>query len=126
MKGCYITKAKIVHSDERRDIIEIMNGQLSIKNMKILKVKKGTQLLGNHWHPVANEVMYMLKGSAKYKMKNIDTGEEENYDLKEGDVVFRTNRIVHGGYFEEDSIIIDGSTECYISPEFNDIQEKII
>ncbi len=126
MKGVYIRKIKLVHEDERRKIMEIMNGELSIRNMKILFVKKGEQLLGNHWHPEACEVMFMMKGSAKYRMKNIDTGEQEDFNLVEGDVVFRTSRIVHGGYFSEDSIIIDGATSMYISTDMNDIVEKII
>ena len=70
--------------------------------------------------------MYLLNGSVKYKMKNIDTNEEEEYNLVAGDVVFRTSRIVHGGYFTEDSILIDGSTEVYISCDFNDIREEIL
>ena len=126
MKGVFIKKAQIVNEDNRRKIVEIMNGQLAVKNMKILIVKKGEQLLGNHWHPEACEVMYMLKGNARYRMKNIDTNEQEDFNLVEGDVVFRTSRIVHGGYFEEDSIIIDGSSETYIDKDFNDIVEKII
>ena len=106
--------------------MEIMNGELVVKNMKILIVKKGEQLLGNHWHPEACEVMYMLKGQARYRMKNLDTNEQEDFNLVEGDVVFRTSRIVHAGYFEEDSIIIDGSSESYISSDFNDIKEDIL
>ena len=94
--------------------------------MKILFVKKGEQLLGNHWHPEACEVMYMFKGSAKYKMKNLDTKEEEEYVLTEGDVIFRTSRIVHAGYFSEDSIIIDGASTTYVDKDFNDIVEKIL
>jgi len=125
MKGIKKQKAKIVSSDDRRDIIEIMNGQLNIKNMKVLKVKKGEQLLGNHWHPYP-EVMYILKGKARYIMKNIDTGEFEHFDLVEGDVVFRTGRITHAGYFSEDSIIIDGAAESYISQDFNDVKEEIM
>lgn len=69
--------------------------------------------------------MYILKGSAKYRMKNLDTGEIEDYDLKEGDVVFRTGRIVHAGIFTEDSIIVDGAENTYISQDFNDIMEEI-
>lgn len=125
MKGVFIKKAEVVSEDERRSIIEIMNGELSIKNMKVLKVKKGEQLLGNHWHPYS-EVMYMLKGSARYRMKNIDTEEHEDFDLVEGDVVFRTGRIIHAGVFSEDSIIIDGACETYISQDMNDIQEGIM
>lgn len=125
MLGIEIRKANIVSSDERRDIIEIMNGELSVKLVKVLKVKKGVQLLGNHWHQ-GREAMYILKGSAKYRMKNIDTGEIEDYYLTEGDVVFRTGRIVHAGWFNEDSIIIDCGEDSYVSQEFNDIYEEIL
>lgn len=124
MKGVVIKKAEIVSSDDRRDIIEIMNGQINVRNMKVLKMKKG-ELLGNHWHPYP-EVMYILQGKVKYKMKNIDTGEIEDYDLESGDVVFRTGRIVHAGYFSEDSIVIDGAAEPYLSQDFNDVYEKIM
>jgi oxalate decarboxylase/phosphoglucose isomerase-like protein (cupin superfamily) len=125
MNGVIIRKAKIVSDDERRTITEIMNGELSIKNLKILHVKKGVQLLGNHSH-FYPEVMYIIKGSAKYRMKNIDTGEQEDFNLETGDVVFRTGRIVHAGWFDEDSIIIDGACEKYISADFNDIKEVIL
>lgn len=125
MKGVHVKKVQIVSEDERRSIFEIMNGELTIKNMKVLKVKKGEQLLGNHWHPYS-EVMYMLKGKAKYKMRNIDTNEQEEFELEEGDVVFRTGRIVHAGLFSEDSIVIDGAAEPYISQDFNDVFQKIM
>ena len=125
MKGVFIKKAEIVSDDKRRSIFEILNGQMAIKNMKILKVKKGAQLLGNHWHSYS-EIMYMLKGESIYVMKNIDTGETESFDLREGDIVFRTGRITHAGWFKEGSIIIDGATESYISADFNDIPEVIL
>jgi len=125
MNGVHIKKITLVHEDERRGIWEVMNGQLSVKNMKILKVKKGEQLPGNHWH-VYPEVMYMMQGKATYKMKHVITLEEEDYELEEGDVVFRTGFITHVGYFSEDSIIIDGAAESYISNDFNDVVEKIL
>ena len=125
MNGVVVRKAKLVSDDNRRSIFEIMNGELSIKNLKVLKVKKETQLLGNHWHQYS-EVMYVLKGSAIYKMKNIDTNETEEFHLSEGDVVFRTGRIVHAGYFEEDSIIIDAASESYINADFNDVRQEVM
>lgn len=125
MRGVFVTKAKIVSEDERRKIIEIQNGQINVRNMKILIVKKGEALLGNHWH-YGYEVMYIFKGAARYKMKNMDTLEEQEFDLKEGDVVFRTGRITHAGIFTEDSIVIDGGSDTYISQEFNDIPEVIL
>jgi len=123
MKGIHIIKAKIVNEDNRRKIVELMNGQLNIKNIKIMIVKEDSYL-GGHWHTYS-EVMHMFKGSVKdYKMKNIDTGEEETFQLEEGDTVFRTGRIIHGGIFTKGSIVIDGAVESYISGDFNDIQEK--
>lgn len=125
MHGVTIKKAEIVSDDSRRTIVEIMNGEMSIKNLKVLVVKKGAQLLGNHWHHYP-EVMCMIGGEAIYVMKNIDTGEVESFNLKTGDVVFRTGRITHAGWFTEGSIIIDGACESYIDADFNDIQEVIL
>lgn len=125
MKGVVVRNIKLVSNDKRRNIYEVFNGETSIKNMKVLVVKKGRQLLGNHWHPYA-EVMHVMKGSSNYRMKNLDTGEVEDFELIEGDVVFRTARIVHAGWFEEGSIIIDAACEPYISAEFNDIREVIL
>ena len=125
MKGVNIRKVKLVHEDDRRSIWEIMNGELSIKNMKILRMKKGEQLLGNHWHHYP-EVMYMMEGRATYKMKHVITGEEEDYELEPGDVVFRCGFITHAGFFSEDSIIIDGAAESYISSDFNDVVDDIV
>ena len=124
MKGVEITKIDLVHEDERRGIWEIMNGQMAIKNMKILKVTEDSYL-GGHWH-VYGEVMHILEGEAvDYKMKNIDTGEEETYHLVAGDTVFRTGRIEHGGTFKKGTIVIDGACEMYISADFNDIQNDM-
>lgn len=125
MKGVFINKAVLVSDDERRNIIEIMNGDMNVKNLKILNVKKSKLILGNHWHPYA-ELMYVLKGSGHYHMKNIDTGESEEFDLEEGDVVYRGPRISHAGYFTEGSILIDGACETYVSADFNDIKDVIM
>jgi mannose-6-phosphate isomerase-like protein (cupin superfamily) len=125
MNGVIVRKTKIVSDDERRTITEVMNGELRIANLKILHVKKGEQLLGNHWHQYS-EVMHIIKGKAKYRMKNIDTGEQQDYDLEEGDTIFRTGRVTHSGWFEEDSIILDGAECTYIGSDFNDIKEVIL
>jgi hypothetical protein len=125
MQGVVVYKAKTVHEDDRRKLIELCNGQMAIKNLKILVLKNGGHLLGNHWHTYP-ELMYMLKGSAHYRMQNLDTGETADFELEEGDLVFRTGRIVHGGWFEEGSIIIDGAESAYIGANINDIQKVII
>jgi len=118
MKGVHIKKIECVNEDDRRGIWEIMNGELSIKNMKILKVKEDSYL-GGHYHTYG-EVMHIMEGgSPDYKMWNLDTGETETYNLVAGDTVFRTGRIVHGGRFLKGSIVIDGACECYVSTDFN-------
>ena len=120
MKGVYICKALVVSEDIRRKIIEIQNGMIDVKNMKVLIVKEDSYL-GGHWHTY-NEVMYMLKGKSwDYRMTNLDTNETEVFNLEEGDVVFRTGRIVHGGMFEKGSIVIDGAAGTYVSRDFNDV-----
>jgi len=126
MKGVFIKKIDCVHEDERRGIFEMLNGELDVKNIKILKVKEDSFLgtKDGHYH-VYPEVMYILEGSVvDYKMKNLDTGEEEVFTLEAGDVVFRTGRIVHGGTFKKGTIVIDGACNAYISQDFNDWEEK--
>ena len=123
MKGIKIIKAKVVNEDARRKLIEIQNGQIGIRNLKILEVKEDSYL-GGHWHQYS-EVMYIMKGKVRdYKMTNIDTNESEVFNLEEGDIVFRTGRIIHGGIFKAGTIIIDGGEETYQSADYNDVQAK--
>ena len=126
MKGVFVKKAKVVSEDERRRLVELMNGQFSGKNIKILEVKEESYLGGKsgHWH-LYPECMYMMKGKCwDYVMENIDTGEKETFELEEGDIVFRTGRIIHGGTFAKGSIVIDIAGEAYISGDFNDIPRE--
>lgn len=126
MRGAVVKKAEVVHEDSRRRLVELMNGQLGVRNLKILEVKETSYLGGTdgHWHQYP-EVMYIMRGHAKdYKMTNIDTGESEVFDLNEGDVVFRTGRIIHGGTFEAGTIVIDGAGDTYLSGGFNDIPRE--
>lgn len=123
MRGVHIKKAELVHEDSRRKLIEFMNGEMNIRNLKIIEVKEDSFLGGTdgHWHSYG-EVMVMLKGECTdYVMENLDTGEKESFNLKEGDIVFRTGRIIHGGDFKKGSIVLDGSSETFVSDEFNNI-----
>lgn len=126
MRGVVVRRAKIVNEDERRTLIEIQNGEISGKNIKILEVKEESYLGGTsgHWHNYA-ECMYVMKGRAwDYVMENVDTGEKQTYILGEGDVVFRGPRIIHGGWFKKGSIVIDIAEDTYISGDYNDVPEE--
>jgi len=127
MKGVFITSIKTGHEDNRRVIKEIQNGLMSVKNLKILEVKEDCFLGGKtgHWHQTG-EMMVILEGeTGDYFMENIDTGEKETFHFKAGDVVFRTGRIIHGGYFKKGCKVLDGGAETYLSADFNDIPREV-
>lgn len=128
MKGVKIYPIKLAHSDERRDILEMFNGDFDCKQVKILKVKKG-QILGNHFHRY-RELRYLLKGKIKYYLANvnpddIDYQQIEEFTMNEGEVMITEPFIAHTGEFLEDSIIIEGTEEVYKSAEFNDVVYKL-
>lgn len=123
MKGIKLEKIKIAHSDERRDILEMFNGDFDCKQIKILKVRKGN-ILGNHYHTY-RENRYLLEGKIKYYLKNIKTNEEEEFIMNEGDVMMTDAYIAHTGEFLEDSIIIEGTEEVYKSAKHNDVVYKL-
>ena len=125
MRGLTVKQAKVISSDERRDIISVLNGELNVKDIHILYMKKGGQILGNHWHTY-NEFMYIMKGKGHWWMKHILTGEEEEYDFKEGDIVFKTGFITHTAKVSEDCVILDGSCESWIGEDFNHVRDDYI
>ena len=126
IRGVKVCKAAIVNEDDRRKLVELMNGQFAGKNIKILEVKEDSFLGGTsgHWHNYS-ECMYMMKGRCwDYVMENVDTKEKESYNLEEGDIVFRGPRIIHGGWFAKGSIVIDIAEDSYVSGKFNDIPRE--
>ncbi len=125
MRGVFIKKATIISEDERRRIFSILNGEIGIRDIHILEVKKGTHILGNHYHSY-KEICFCYKGSCKYKLKHMITGEEEEVEFKQGDIMIRDAYIAHTCVVSEDCILIDG-TECsWIDENINHYQEKLI
>ncbi len=123
MKGVIIKPIKLAHSDERRDILEMFNGDFDCKQVKILKVKKG-QILGNHYHKY-REIRYLLKGKIRYYLKDIKEDFVEMFIMDEGEIMITNPNIVHTGEFLKNSIIIEGTEEVYISGEVNDVVYKL-
>lgn len=125
MRGIKIFKIKSVHEDSRRKLMEILNGEISVRSMKIIEVKEDGQILGNHAHTY-NEGLYLMKGSAHYWLRHMLTGEKEELDLEEGDVMIKTGFIVHTGKFTKGSIIIDFAEESWVDDNFNHIREELV
>jgi len=128
MRGVIIKKAFVIAEDERRKITSILNGQIGVRDIHILEMKKGETEdgyvklpLGNHkhWYP---EVMYVMKGKVKYWLKNKE-GETMECEMNEGDIMFRAPEVVHTCICTEDCILIDGASECWIDEDWNHVRE---
>ena len=125
MRGVILKKALVIAEDERRKIVSILNGQIGVRDIHILFIKKGEQILGQHYHNYP-EVCYILKGSAKYKLKNRQTNEEEEIIMEEGDVMFRDAFVSHSCIASEDCIMIDGAESTWIDDRWNHYSEKLL
>lgn len=125
MKGVVIKKANVISEDERRKIVSVMNGELNVKDIHILFMKKGgvENVLGNHkhWYP---EVMYVLKGKVHYWLKNKE-GETMECDMEEGDIMYRAPEVVHTCTCTDDAILIDGASESWINDDWNHVREEL-
>ena len=122
----------IAHSDERRDLSILFNGDFNAKQIKLIKVKKDS-ILGNHYHEY-REMFYILKGQAKYFLEDIDLDHiattsfydrEKELTLKQGDLLIIQPRIAHKAMFHKGTITIEATESEYISPEFNDKKYEV-
>ena len=130
MRGVYFKKAFVIAEDERRKIFSILNGEINVRDIHVLHMKKGETTdglvnlpLGNHkhWYP---EVCYVMKGKCHYWLKN-DEGETMECDLEEGDIMFRAPGVVHTCTCSEDCILLDGASESWVDEEWNHVREVL-
>lgn len=124
MRGVIIKKAFVIAEDDRRKIFSILNGQIGVRDIHLLEMKKGVSApLGNHkhWYP---EVMFVYKGSCHYWLKNKE-GETMECDLVTGDIMFRAPEVTHTCVCSEDCILIDGATESWIEEDWNHVREVL-
>ena len=125
MRGVVIRKAQVIAEDERRKIVSILNGEIGVRDIHILTIKQGEQILGQHYHQF-KEVCYILKGKAQYKLKNRLTNEEMDVEVSEGDIMFRDAFVTHSCIASEDCIMIDGAEDSWIDADWNLYPEKLI
>jgi quercetin dioxygenase-like cupin family protein len=118
-----LDKIDITHSDERRDLSILFNGDFNAKQIKIIKVKKDS-ILGNHYHEY-REMFYVLKGQALYDLENVDTKDTDWVMLYAGDRMIIDKHIAHKAKFVEGTITIESTESEYISPEFNDHKYEV-
>jgi len=111
MNKTLVTKIKVAHSDARRDILEMFNGDFIAKQIKILKIRKGN-ILGNHYHPY-RENCYVLEGKIKFYFEGIKTKEKGSFVMKGGDMILMNDYYAHTIESLENSILIEGTEEVY-------------
>lgn len=124
MRGIWLKKAGIIAEDDRRKIVSVLNGEIGVRDIHILTMKKGGQILGNHSH-FYPEVMYVIKGKVTYWLKHQITGETEVLEMSEGDIMFRAPYVVHTCECSEDAILLDGAAESWVGEEWNHIREVL-
>lgn len=132
MRGVVIKKAYVIAEDERRRIFSILNGEIGVRDIHLLEMKKGDKNeggyikmpLGNHkhWYP---EICFVYKGKCKYWLKNKE-GETMETELNEGDIMFRAPEVVHTCLCTEDCVLIDGASESWVDEEWNHVREELI
>lgn len=124
IRGVHIKKAYVIAEDERRKIVSILNGEIGVRDIHLLEMKKGGSILGQHKHWYA-EVCFVYKGSCHYWLKNKE-GETMEVDLKEGDIMYRAPEVVHTCTCTDDCVLIDGACESWIGEEWNHVREELV
>ena len=111
----------IAHEDDRRALSAMFNGGFVGKQVKIIKIKKAGVILGNHYHHY-KEMFYLLKGCAKYTLKDIETQKTEELLMEEGDRLTIEPKVAHKAFFLKDTIMIEATEKKYVSAEENDVR----
>ncbi len=93
-------------SDERGDIINILDdGKTNIRSVIIITSKKGA-IRANHYHKEDSHYCYMVSGKMEYFEKPIngDDAAAERAVLETGDMVYSPPMMTHAMRFLEDSV----------------------
>jgi oxalate decarboxylase/phosphoglucose isomerase-like protein (cupin superfamily) len=91
-------------TDERGEIIKLLDdGKTTIKSVLLINSKKGA-VRANHYHKEDAHYVYMVSGSMEYTEQSIDgRGEKETVVVKAGDLVYTPQMIAHAMHFLEES-----------------------
>lgn len=121
--GVIYEKRRVEHEDDRRTLLTAFNGDLGdfvAKQVKFSVMKKKSTLgQEGHYHDY-RELFYMLEGEAVFELRDIKTGEIEEYYLNTRTRLLIPAEVAHKVLVDEDSILVGCTEEPYISPEVND------
>ena len=115
-------------TDERGDIIKILDdGKTSIKSVILITCKKEA-IRANHYHKKDTHYVYMHYGSMEYTEQDLKTKKAETVVVKKGDMVFTPPMIPHAMKFLEESAFLTLATESRHHDHYEDdiVRIKII
>jgi mannose-6-phosphate isomerase-like protein (cupin superfamily) len=71
--------------DARGKLVEVLKGSVW-KQLNYLTIKKG-DVRGKHYHKKLVELFYVLQGAVRFDIKNMKTGETQDFVMKAGECV---------------------------------------
>lgn len=111
MKGVAIIKSHIVHAGKAYFIEEVMNGQIGVRNAKIMRIGAGTEFPG-HRHPYY-EAAYIISGEMRYRFSD---GE---YTLPPGELMIKCPNIWHAATVPVDTVVFCFAEQSFVASDFN-------
>jgi len=115
-------------TDERGDIIKLLDdGKTNIKSVLLITCKKGA-IRANHYHKEDTHYVYMLYGSMEYTEQDLNTKKTETVVVNKGDMVFTPPMTAHAMKFLEESAFLTLATESRHHDHYEDdiVRIKII
>jgi uncharacterized RmlC-like cupin family protein len=122
MTGVYIKHLVPCLQLQDRSTIEILNGQIDVRNIKLLTVKAGS-IIGGQSHAY-HEAKYMISGEMRYRLASRG-GERSEVTLRGGDLMILAPYIFHEAEFIKDTLVMDFSDVGFFSTEFNNQSSRI-
>lgn len=102
-----VKKLEPVHSDERGDIFDILNKNVS--HIGLVTFKKGV-IRARHYHHQSTQYDYVVSGTLKLVVCMPDGTQREEYVLESGMTSEIAPGIAHAYQALEDSVIVDITT----------------
>jgi len=107
VKGVKNVKLAPVFSDARGDIFDITEGNIGHIGM-VTFVKGATR--GKHYHKESTQYSYVISGTLKFTVSDIDGSNSREYLLEKGDLSTIPPRVIHTYEALSDAVMLDLTT----------------
>jgi dTDP-4-dehydrorhamnose 3,5-epimerase-like enzyme len=97
--------------DSRGEVAQVVNGG-AFRHLMLLETRRGA-VRGNHYHKKKDEWFYVVKGSARLVLRDAESGEKSEEELRAGDKINVKPGVAHALVALEDSLIIEFSPHVF-------------